>query len=265
MRTRLFSILVAMGLLVAVLLAPAAWADMHGEVTGIQWQWAELTETEPASQSVVPDPENYTLVLRPDGGLVINADCNVVGGSYTLEGDALTIALGPSTMAFCGEQSLDQQYLELLGNIDSYALEGDRLTLDLIEGGGRMTFDSGGPAPRAGAPGQPALAGRWKWLETSAVDSSFTIDDPDKYVVEFKPDGTVAIQADCNNAGGAFETDGSSLGIVIGPMTLAECAPGSLYNEFIQQLGAADSYTVQGDTLTVTLVAGGGNMKLIRA
>ena len=82
--------------------------------------------------------------------------------------------------------------------------------------------------------------------------------------ITFNEDGTVAIQADCNNAGGAFETDGSSLGIEIGPMTLAECAPGSLYNEFIQQLGTADSYVVQADTLTLTLAAGGGSMKLIR-
>ena len=235
-----------------------------GDLTDILWQWAELVETAPASQSVVPDPEHYTLVLRPDGNLAIKADCNVVGGSYALEGDALTIELGPTTMAFCGEQSLDQQYLELLGNIDGYAVEGDRLVLDLKAGGGRMTFDSGGPAPSAEAPDQPTLAGRWKWLETSGVDGTLTVDDPGKYVVEFKPDGTVAIQADCNNAGGAFETDGSSLGIEIGPMTLAECAPGSLYNEFIQQLGTADSYVVQADTLTLTLAAGGGSMKLIR-
>lgn len=240
-------------------------AGAGGDITGVLWQWAGLVETAPASQSVVPDPENYTLVLRPDGNLAITADCNMVGGSYTLEGDALTIELGPSTMVFCGEQSLDQQYLKLLGNIEGYGVEGNRLVLGLKAGGGRMTFDSGGPAPSAGTAGQPALAGQWKWLETSGVDNSLTVHDPDRYTIEFKPDGTVAIQADCNNAGGAFETDGSSLGIEIGMMTLAECAPGSLYNEFIQQLGAAESYTVRGDTLTIKLATAGGNMQFTRS
>ena len=48
MRKRLLTVLVTMALLVASVLAPATWADSHGELTGIQWQWAELTETEPA-------------------------------------------------------------------------------------------------------------------------------------------------------------------------------------------------------------------------
>ena len=109
-------------------------------IADVTWQWSGLVETAPASQSIVPDPENYTLLLRPDGTLHIKADCNMVGGSYTLEGTALTIELGPSTMAFCGEQSLDQQYLELLGNVDSYAVENAQLVLNLKADAGRMTL-----------------------------------------------------------------------------------------------------------------------------
>ena len=115
------------------------------KITGITWQWTGLVETEPAAQSVVPDPENYTLVLRPDGTLDIKADCNKVGGSYTLTGDALTIELGPSTMAFCGEQSLDQQYLALLGNvegIEGYSVEEGQLVLYLKADAGRMVLES---------------------------------------------------------------------------------------------------------------------------
>jgi heat shock protein HslJ len=104
------------------------------DITGITWQWWGLVETEPAAQSVVPNSENYTLVLQSDGSLHIKADCNVVGGTYTLEGDALTIELGPSTMAFCGEASLDQQFLEWLGNAGGYVLKGDQLILKASAG-----------------------------------------------------------------------------------------------------------------------------------
>jgi heat shock protein HslJ len=110
-------------------------------ITGITWQWTELVESAPAAQSVVPNPEDYTLLLQPDGTLSIKADCNGVGGSYTLEGDFLTIALGPSTMAYCGEQSLDHQYLGLLDSVDSYAVQDGRLVLSLQNGTGRMTLD----------------------------------------------------------------------------------------------------------------------------
>jgi heat shock protein HslJ len=124
-----------------MIFAPAEDAASGADIAGVEWQWRELVETEPASQSLVPQPENYTLVLQPDGTLAIQADCNKVSGSYTLEGNALTIALGPATMAFCGEESLDQQYLELLGTVDSYAIEEGRLVLTLKDNAGRMTFD----------------------------------------------------------------------------------------------------------------------------
>jgi len=130
--------------------APAAWADSHGEITGIQWQWVELTETEPASQSVVPNPENYVLVLSADGSANLKADCNMVSWTYTLEGSSLTFnTLGPSTLAFCGEESLDTQYLALLGTGGTVSVEDGRLVLELNDNAGRMVFDNGGPAETA--------------------------------------------------------------------------------------------------------------------
>jgi heat shock protein HslJ len=150
MRVRLFTILVVMGLLVAGLLVPAAWADSHGEILGTQWQWAELTETEPASQSVVPDPENYVLVLNADGTVNLKADCNQVQWTYTVEGDSLTFnTLGPSTLAFCGEESLDQLFLSKLGMGGTFSVEDGRLVLELNENAGRMVFNNGGPAETA--------------------------------------------------------------------------------------------------------------------
>jgi heat shock protein HslJ len=150
MRKQLIIVFVVMGLLVAGLLAPAAWADTHGAVTGIQWQWAELTETEPASQSVVPDPENYVLVLNDDGSANIKADCNQLQWTYTLDDTSLTFnTLGPSTMAFCGDDSLDQLFLSKLGMGGTVSVEDERLVLELNENAGRMVFDNGGPAETA--------------------------------------------------------------------------------------------------------------------
>ena len=150
MRKRLFTLLMVLGLLVVGLLAPAAWAQAPDEITGIQWQWAQLTETEPASQSVVPDPENYLLILNADGSASLKADCNQVLWTYTLEDSNLTFdTLGPSTLAFCGEESLDQQYLALLGTGGTVSLEDGRLVLELSDNAGRMVFNNGGPAETA--------------------------------------------------------------------------------------------------------------------
>jgi heat shock protein HslJ len=142
MRKLLFTVLVSVCLLFS---AGLVLADSHGEITGIQWQWAELTETEPASQSVVPDPENYVLVLNADGTANLKADCNQVGWTYTVEGGVLTFnTLGPSTLAFCGDESLDQLFLVKLGMGGTFSVENDRLVLALNENAGTMTFDNGG-------------------------------------------------------------------------------------------------------------------------
>jgi heat shock protein HslJ len=90
------------------------------DIQNIVWLWSGLVETEPAAQSVVPNPENYSIIFLPDGSAPTTADCNQVGGSYGAEGSSLTIVIGPSTRAFCGEDSLDQQYLALLSTVASF-------------------------------------------------------------------------------------------------------------------------------------------------
>jgi hypothetical protein len=44
-------------------------------------------------------------------------------------------------MAYCGEQSSDQQYPDLLGRVSSYTVEDERLMLNLRDGAGKMMFD----------------------------------------------------------------------------------------------------------------------------
>jgi heat shock protein HslJ len=113
------------------------------ELLGVTWRWWGLVEIEPASQSLVPHPENYSLLLQPDGSLSIQADCNMASGSYNSapEGKVLSIALGPATMAFCGEESLDQQFLDLFNSVNGYDIEDGRLVLNLQDGAGKLIFD----------------------------------------------------------------------------------------------------------------------------
>ncbi len=137
---------------------PEATVD---DVVNINWLWAELTENEPASQSVVPDPENYTLVLGTDGQFSYQADCNSGSGSYSVDGNNLTLTLGPATLAECGPDSLSTQYQAFLGQVASFDTEEGRLVLGLAEDAGTMTFNNGG-APIAGDP-------VWQQIQSTGV------------------------------------------------------------------------------------------------
>jgi LPXTG-motif cell wall-anchored protein len=75
----------------------------------------------------------------------VKADCNNVQWTYTMEGDMLAFnTLGPSTLAFCGDESLAQLFLAKLGMGGAFAVEGDQLVLILNENAGTMTFNNGG-------------------------------------------------------------------------------------------------------------------------
>jgi heat shock protein HslJ len=114
----------------------AACSSSSGSaLTGKTWQWTASTTTVPASQSVVPDPENYTLTFNTDGTFSGKADCNQVSGEYTTSGSDLTLTLGPTTMMACPEGSLDGLFLEGLGKASSYTISGSDLTItDADEG-----------------------------------------------------------------------------------------------------------------------------------
>lgn len=129
--------------------APVSTSD----IAGVLWQWAELFEPQSIGLSVVPEPENYTLTFSPDGRVSVKADCNMVSGTYRLDGETLAIELGPSTMAFCGEGSLDQRYLALLGSVEAASLENARLILHLRDNADQMGFINGGPVEASPAAG----------------------------------------------------------------------------------------------------------------
>ena len=109
-------------------------------LTGKTWQWVASTTTAPASQSVVPDPENYTIEFMDDGTFAARVDCNQVAGEYMSPGGgAMTITPGPSTLVACPEGSLADLYLAGLATTESYEIAGGELVL--TTGDGTMTFE----------------------------------------------------------------------------------------------------------------------------
>lgn len=110
---------------------------------GTLWQWKSHT-TDGEETIVVPDQENYTLTLQADGMATIQADCNRVNWTYASAEDRLAFdTLGPSTLAFCGEESLDQQYLALLAETATFVTEDGQLILNLKLDAGNLVFSQG--------------------------------------------------------------------------------------------------------------------------
>jgi len=140
-----------LGLIVVMVLAACAPAATptpapSNTITGIVWQWTSVTNQTTKETTTVPNPESYTIIFNADGTLTGKADCNSFSGTYSQQ-NGFTIKLGPTTMAFCGEASLDQQYLALLGSVAAGGPDGaGGLALETAGGAQRMLFKKGGAA-----------------------------------------------------------------------------------------------------------------------
>lgn len=119
------------------------------QITGVVWQWTTLLETSPASETAVSNPENYTLIFQDGGVFNIQSDCNSAAGTYKLSNESLEMVLGPSTKAFCGEDSLDTEFQLLINKVAKGTISPDgQLWLYLKANAGRMEFQNGGEAPK---------------------------------------------------------------------------------------------------------------------
>jgi heat shock protein HslJ len=277
MRTRLLVIS-----LIALSAVVAACGGGGGQLTGTTWQLTAVTEKVPAFQGVVPADQqpHYAITFNSDGSFNASADCNQLNGTYTTSGSSMTITPGAMTMAFCGEESLDTLFVHALGNVASFAIANNQLTLT-TKSEGTLVFSpaasgaSTGPdAPAsAEAPASAAadatgglLGKAWQLTAVTEKVPAFqgVIPDADQanYTITFNADGTFNAQADCNNVAGTYTTAdpaaaSGDLSIFPGPSTLAYCGDGSFGDLFTIGLGSAASYAVDAEVLTITLVNDG--------
>jgi heat shock protein HslJ len=230
------------------------------QIKGTLWQWKDLLERDPAGQTPVPNPQNFSIIFQDEGLMTIQADCNTVSASYLIDSGQLRIILGPSTMAFCGEDSLDVAFLNHLSKTTSGTVN---------ENGGLRLFTSDGVTlgfANAGLPALPVTDAAvdvianilWQWQDLVETDppAQSLVPNPENYTIGFHYDGTVTIQADCNNILGTYELNGNHIVIAMGLTTMVFCGEESLDQQFLTFLDEVDSYLLEGGGLELKTITG---------
>jgi len=117
---------------------PASSGSASSSIQNINWQWSSLMDQ--GTPSNIPNPADYTIMFNSDGTLTGKADCNTFSGTYS-QTNGFKITISTSTMAICGDASLDLMYTSLLGNVASGGPDGNGgLALETAGGAQRMTF-----------------------------------------------------------------------------------------------------------------------------
>ena len=103
-------------------------SELRGE-----WRLASLQRPD-HSTTAVPAALRLTADFGADDRLGLRADCNVCGGSFALEGEALVAGPFACTRAFCSSSPLDSEFVGLLDGRSSVRADGDRLVLSSERG-----------------------------------------------------------------------------------------------------------------------------------
>jgi uncharacterized protein/heat shock protein HslJ len=118
------------------------------------------------------------------------------------------------------------------------------------------------------------LAGtRWRLRAMQSMDDRqgvTRVADPQRYTLEFSPDGRAALRLDCNRATGSWKATAATAAagsLEFGALatTRALCAPGSLDQALARQLPYVRSYLLRDGKLYLSLLADGGILEWERA
>jgi len=92
------------------------------------------------------------------------------------------------------------------------------------------------------------LAGTtWKLLAIDPPDRTVIfMDDPEKYLLQFKDETVMAARADCNACEGRYSSTGRALVVRIDCVTMG-CPPGSHGELYLSAINTVSSFTLSGD------------------
>jgi heat shock protein HslJ len=174
-----------------------------------------------------------------------NAGCNDYTGTYTVDGDKLTIGPLATTKKGCGpaQTALETAYLAALGRVATYTVFGMRLDLNTAENKIGLHFTVT----------EATSLTTTRWVATSVNNGKGGVTSVvagTTMTAIFRTDGMVAGSGGCNDYSGPYTSDATT--IKIGPLATTRklCnTPAGVDDQeaqFLAAMSAATTYTISG-------------------
>jgi heat shock protein HslJ len=104
----------------------------------------------------------------------------------------------------------------------------------------------------------------WSWQSTQMRGGAVVVPESrDRYTLEFQPDGTVRVRADCNRGSATYVRSGKALSIAPPALTRMACPAGTRDAEFVRSLTEVAGHLIRGNDLVLTLKGDGGSMQFV--
>ena len=146
-----------------------------------------------------------------------NAGCNDYTGSYTVDGEMLTIGPLAATKKACGpaESAVETAFLTVMDKVATYSVSGDTLELKTADAKVRLKF----------AATEAAGLTKTRWVATGVNNGKGAVSSVvigTTLTAIFTGAGTVAGSGGCNDYSGPYTSDAST--IKIGPLAATQKA-----------------------------------------
>jgi putative lipoprotein len=215
---------------------PAAFAQSGNPLSGTNWDLAAY------GGMPVADGAATTLVFVDDTQATGSGGCNSYGGSYALEGDAISFSGIASTLMMCADEAVGAQetaYFEALNTATRYELTDEGLTIWYGDGQ-ELEFVTG---KRVVGP---------QWLLESIGDSQAAAGS----IVTLKlgGDGVAIGSGGCNMFSGTYTLSGDTVTfspLVSTRMACADDAATQQETAFLEALQTATRYELTDEGLTI--------------
>lgn len=235
-------------------------------LVGVTWQLNSVNNGRNGVISALPGTQ-VTASFGADGSVAGSAGCNTYRGSYTLDGNSLSVGpLATSRMA-CAPPIMEQesQFLEALQATATFAFVSGQLWLRDANGSTQVIF-----APPPALPPRPLPIGvMWRIQNYNNGQDGVVMVLPDAQAnAIFGSDGRVSGSTGCNTFNATFSTSEGS-GISFGPMitTLRAClsdAANAQEQAILNAFGASTSFELLGDRMTLRSADGATQLILLR-
>jgi heat shock protein HslJ len=222
-------------------------------------EWTLLAYGPEGALIEVPAGTGVTLNFS-DGSVTGSAGCNNYFGQYRVSGGELQVGPLGSTEMWCeGKMELEDAYLAILSETETYVLAEDGSDLILVGAAGTLRFG------RSGMAAADLLAGsEWVLVEYGS-EGDLVAPLPEKDLSLIFEDGAIGGSAGCNGYGADYAVDGET--IEFGPIvsTMMWCEDLSdQENAYLAILGEVETFVLAADGSELVLEGPAGLLRYHR-
>jgi heat shock protein HslJ len=218
-------------------------------LVGTQWSLTSYNNGKQALVSVL-NGMSISANFSQDGNLSGSAGCNSYTATYEVDGDQMSIGPAAATRKYCGETGVMEQeaaYLQALGKVASYKIEGDALTLFDANGTTYLTYTASKPVDLS--------SNDWSLIGYNNGKEAFVSVLLNTTIsASFGMDGKLSGTAGCNTYSSDYTVDGDQISIGPALSTRMFCAEEGVMEQemaYLQAMEKAATYKIEGEVLTL--------------